>query len=359
MMIASHVESAVTITDKMTMTEQQTESNVMCSLQLNIHLEDIVQISDKSKSVSPRLGGSNLSPSIRSGSHTDIGARRSNEDQHIGIDDVSKQLGDIYKWGLPSSFYAIFDGHGGPEAASYVKDHVTRLFFEDSDLPQTQSEESPDELFLKELQECQSKVFLQADQALLDECSISDYCGTTALTVFILGKHVLIANAGDCRAVISRKGVAKQMTQDHRPSYLQEKKRVEELGGYFEDGYLNGELAVTRALGDRHMKSPSGSNSKSPLIAEPEMTQWVLSDDDEFMIIGCDGIWDVMSNEEAVDLVRRQLMNHNNPERCARELIDQALRLHTSDNLTAIVVCFSSQIKPPQPWRPKFRRSGL
>ena len=145
-MTASHVESAVTTSEKMmmmmTMTEQQTESNVMCSLQLNIHLQEVVQISDKSKSVSPLLGGSNLSPSIRSGSHTDIGARRSNEDQHIGIDDVSKQLGDIYKWGLPSSFYAIFDGHGGPEAASYVKDHVTRLFFEDSDLPQTQSEGS-------------------------------------------------------------------------------------------------------------------------------------------------------------------------------------------------------------------------
>ncbi|GKC48209.1 phosphatase 2C 13, partial [Tanacetum coccineum] len=72
------------------------------------------------------------------------------------------------------------------------------------------------------------------------------------------------------------------------------------------------ELAVTRALGDRCMKS------ESPLIAEPEMTEIVLTDDDEFMIIGCDGIWDVMSNEEAVSLVRK------------------ALRLHTSDNLTAI-----------------------
>ncbi|PWA47277.1 hypothetical protein CTI12_AA423530 [Artemisia annua] len=225
MMIVSHVESAVTTTEKMmmmTMTEQQTESNdVMCSLQLNLHLEDVVQISDKSKSgansstilKSPLLGGSNLSPSIRSGSHTDIGARRLNEDKHIGIDDVSKQLGDIYKWGLPSSFYAIFDGHGGPEAASYVKDHVTRLFFEDSDLPQTQSEESLDELFLKELQECQSKVFLQADQALLDECSINDYCGTTALTVFILGRRGTTASTATSRGFPGAK--------PYEPSYRQ------------------------------------------------------------------------------------------------------------------------------------------
>ena len=82
------------------------------------------------------------------------------------------------------------------------------------------------------------------------------------------------------------------------------------------------------------------------------MTQWVLSDDDEFMIIGCDGIWDVMSNEEAVGFVRRQLMQYNDPQRCATEVINQALRLHTSDNITVIVVCFPSRIEPPKPWHP-------
>ncbi|GJR82292.1 retrotransposon protein, putative, ty1-copia subclass [Tanacetum coccineum] len=137
-------------------------------------------------------------------------------------------------------------------------------------------------------------------------------------------------------------------------SSKQKEKRVKELGGNFEDGYLNGELAVTRALGDRCMKS------ESPLIAEPEMTQMVLTKDDEFMIIGCDGIWDVMSNEDAVNLVRKQLMQHNDPQRCAAKLINQALHLHTSDNLTAIVVCLSSHIEPPKPWRPRrgFRESA-
>ncbi|PWA94970.1 PPM-type phosphatase domain, Protein phosphatase 2C family [Artemisia annua] len=91
-----------------------------------------------------------------------------------------------------------------------------------------------------------------------------------------------------------------------------------------------------------------------PLIAaEPEMTQLVLTNDDEFMIIGCDGIWDIMLNEEAVGFVRRQLMQHNDPQWCATKLINQALRLHTSDNLTAIFVCFSSRIESPKPRRPK------
>ncbi|GJS60112.1 probable protein phosphatase 2C 47 [Tanacetum coccineum] len=350
MMIVSQDQAATTTSEsKMMTTMKMTEKS---TLQLNILLDDAVSISEKLAA----MKCSASTNSLRSGSHTDIGARRSNEDQHIHIDDVAKHLGDdVYKWAnLPSSFYAVFDGHGGAEAASYVKNHAMRLFFENSDLPEaTKSDGSVDELFLKELQDFHCKVFLQADKDLKEERSISDYCGTTALTVLALGRHLLISNAGDCRAVISRKGVAKQMSNDHKPSNLLEKKRVEELGGYFEDGYLNGELSVTRALG-RQIKS------KSPLIAEPEMTEIVLTDDDEFMIIGCDGIWDVMSNEEAVSLVRKQLMQHNDPQRCATELINQALRLHTSDNLTAIVVCFSSHIEPPKPWRPRrgFRESA-
>ncbi|KAD5803242.1 hypothetical protein R6Q59_024503 [Mikania micrantha] len=287
-----------------------------------------------------------MSPtSIRSGSHTDIGLRRSNEDQHIMIDDLSKHLGDAYKWDLPSSFYALFDGHGGPDASSYVKEHAMRLFFEDSDLPQTSPSGALDsddlvnnDLFLKQIEESHCKAFLLADRALSDECSVSCYCGTTALTVLIVGRHIIIANAGDCRAVLCRNGSAMQITQDHRGlTCLHEKERCEQLGGYFdEDGYLNGQLGVTRSLGNWHMKK------EKVLIAEPDVKQMVMTDNDEFLIIACDGIWDVMSNQEAVALVGCQLRQHNDPQRCAKELVNQALRLHATDNLTAIVVCFSS-----------------
>ncbi|KAI3683692.1 hypothetical protein L1987_84205 [Smallanthus sonchifolius] len=299
--------------------------------------------------------------SIKSGSHTDIGTRRLNEDQHIIIDDLSKHLGDAYKWGLPSSFYAIFDGHGGSEAASYIKEHALRLFFEDSDLPQAAPAGASDsddvvdnDLFLKQVEESHHKAFLQADQALADECSVSGYCGTTALTVLIMGRRIIIANAGDCRAVLCRNGSAMQITEDHRGSTcLHEKERCERLGGYFdEDGYLNGQLGVTRALGDWHMKK------EKLLIAEPDVRQMVLTDDDEFMIIACDGIWDVFANQEAVSLVRRQLRQHNDPQNCAKELINQALRLHATDNLTVIVVCFSSHTCTPTA-QPRFPNSRL
>ncbi|CAH1424665.1 unnamed protein product [Lactuca virosa] len=293
---------------------------------------------------------------IRSGSHTDIGPRKFNEDEHIRIDDLSSHLGDLYKWSFPSSFYAIFDGHGGSEASSYVKNHVMKLLFEDSDFPQSSD---INKTFLKDLEDSHSKAFLLADKAIANECSINNDCGTTALTVLVLGQHLVIANAGDCRAVLCRNGIAIPMSQDHRPSCLQEKKRVEELGGCFEGGFLDGDLAVTRALGDWYLKLPIGSNS--PLIANPEVSVMVLSEeDDEFMIIGCDGIWDVMSNQAAVSLVRRELRRHNDPKRCAMELVKEGLRLHAADNLTAIVVCFKKRVESPVgSTRPKSRRIAM
>lgn len=157
----------------------------------------------------------------------------------------------------------------------------------------------------------------------------------------------MVANAGDCRAVLCRKGEAIDMSQDHRPNYASERRRVEELGGFIDDGYLNGVLSVTRALGDWDMKLPRGSSS--PLIAEPEFRQIILTEDDEFLIIGCDGIWDVMSSQQAVSLVRRGLRRHDDPEQCAKDLVMEALRLSTFDNLTVIIVCFTNVDQTEQP----------
>jgi len=154
---------------------------------------------------------------------------------------------------------------------------------------------------------------------------------------------LLVANVGDCRAVLCRRGKAVEMSQDHRGAvHDAERQRVEESGGYIDDGYLNGVLSVTRALGDWDLKIPIGG-SPSPLIAEPEFRQVTLTENDEFLIIGCDGIWDVMSSQHAVGVVRRGLRRHDDPERCARELVMEAVRLKTIDNLTAVVVCFSAE----------------
>lgn len=299
---------------------------------------------------------SNFVPSIRSGSHTDQGYRVSNEDEHICIDDLSAHLGYLFGCPLRSAFYAVFDGHGGSNAAAaFLKKNAMRLFFEDANLPQTSD---IDDLFLEKLEGSHREAFQLADQALAREQNVPIYCGTTALTALLLGRHLMVANAGDCRAVLCRKGVPIQMSQDHRPCYSPERKRVEELGGYFENEYLNGDLAVTRALGDWSMKLPFGS--ASPLTAEPDVEQIILTEDDEFLIVACDGIWDVMSNEEAVSLVRRELRRHDDPNKCAIKLVNEALRLNTSDNLTAIVVCFTSPVcRESATQRPRLRCCSL
>ncbi|XP_054808388.1 probable protein phosphatase 2C 47 isoform X1 [Prosopis cineraria] len=275
-------------------------------------------------------------PSIRSGSYADIGPRRYMEDEHIMIDDLSSHLGSLYKFPKPSAFYGVFDGHGGSEAAVYVRENVIRFIFEDASFPQSSK---VDNLFLQELENSLRKAFLLADSALADDRSVSSSSGTTALTALIFGRLLMVTNVGDCRAVLCRKGEAIDMSQDHRPIYPSERRRVEESGGYIDDGYLNGLLSVTRALGDWDMKLPRGS--PTPLIAEPEFRRVVLTEDDEFLIIGCDGIWDVMSSQHAVSLVRRSLRRHDDPEKGARDLVMEALRLNAFDNLTVVVVCFT------------------
>ncbi|KAL5231496.1 hypothetical protein ABZP36_030272 [Zizania latifolia] len=282
-------------------------------------------------------------PNIRSGSFADIGPRRYMEDEHIRIDDLSAHLGSLFVCPLPSAFYGVFDGHGGPDAAAYMKRHAMKFLFEDSEFPQASQ---VDETFVQSVENSVRRAFLQADLALADDLDISRSSGTTALMAVVFGRQLLVANAGDCRAVLCRRGMAMEMSRDHRANYAEESERVAASGGYIEDGYLNGVLSVTRALGDWDMKLPDGSTS--PLIAEPEFRQTMLTDDDEFLIMGCDGIWDVMTSQHAVSIVRRGLRQHDDPERCARELVMEAKRLETADNLTVIIICFVSDLGSPQ-----------
>lgn len=170
-------------------------------------------------------------------------------------------------------------------------------------------------------------------------------------------RSLLVANAGDCRAVLSRCGTAIEMSMDHRPSSLTEKLRIESLGGYVDDGYLNGLLGVTRALGDWHLEGLKelGEPGGGPLSAEPELKMITLTKDDEFLIIGSDGIWDVFSNQNSVDFARRRLQVHNDVKLCCKEIVEEAIRRGATDNLTAVLVSFHLeaplQIKVDRPGR--------
>lgn len=162
-----------------------------------------------------------------------------------------------------------------------------------------------------------------------------------------------MANAGDCRAVLCRRGRAIEMSRDHKPICIKERKRIEASGGYVYDGYLNGQLNVARALGDWHMEGMKVTEG-GPLSAEPEVMTTKLTEEDEFLIMGCDGIWDVFRSQNAVDFARRRLQEHNDPAKCSKDLVDEALKRKSGDNLAVVVVCFQQQ-PPPNLVAPRTR----
>nr|XP_043616458.1 probable protein phosphatase 2C 27 isoform X1 [Erigeron canadensis] len=276
-------------------------------------------------------GKSEFVPMIRSGSCAEKGPKQYMEDEHICIDNLVEYLDARESFPSPGAFYGVFDGHGGTDAATYVRQNILNFIVEDSQFPVC-------------LEKSIHNAFVKADHAFADNTSLDISSGTTALTALVFGRMIVVANAGDCRAVLGKRGRAIELSKDHKPNCPSERLRIEQLGGAIYDGYLNGQLSVARALGDWHMKGPKGSTS--PLSAEPELQQILLTEDDEFLIIGCDGLWDVMSSQCAVSITRKELMVHNDPERCSRELVREALKRNTCDNLTVIVICFSSDPPP-------------
>jgi protein phosphatase 2C family protein 2/3 len=138
------------------------------------------------------------------------------------------------------------------------------------------------------------------------------------------------------------------MSKDHRPDCTKEKTRIESLGGYIDDGYLNGELGVTRALGDWHLEGMKGTGERvGPLSAEPELKLVTLTKEDEFLIIGSDGIWEVFSSQNSVDFARRRLQEHNDVRLCCKQIVEEAVKRGATDNLTVVMVDFHKE-PPPQ-----------
>jgi protein phosphatase PTC1 len=135
------------------------------------------------------------------------------------------------------------------------------------------------------------------------------------------------ANVGDARIILCRNGKALRLSYDHKGSDENEGKRIANAGGLIVNNRVNGVLAVTRALGDAYMKEL--------VTGHPYTTETVIvPDTDEFIIIACDGLWDVCSDQEAVDLVR----GVEDPFAASKLLVDHALNRFSTDNLSCMVV---------------------
>jgi len=201
-------------------------------------------------------------------------------------------------------------------------------------------------------------VFLEVDEDLSHQTEIEPlYSGCTAVVALVQGENIFLANAGDSRAVLAYRDsdskdqrlVALDLTVDQNPDSPGEQERIEKMGGFVspppEEGlsarvwldakYTQIGLAMARSLGD-HAVKPVG------VIAEPVVSHHKLRDEDDFMIIATDGVWEFLSSQEAVDIVSSEI-NHGASYACQRLIEAAASKWHEHegdyrDDITALVV---------------------
>jgi serine/threonine protein phosphatase PrpC len=164
------------------------------------------------------------------------------------------------------------------------------------------------------------------------------YSGSTACMIIHYydineKKNILWSiNVGDTRAVLAnRDGLAIQLSKDHKPNAPSEKKRIEGLGGKIEhDGYVwrVGPLSLSRSFGD---------TDSAPYVTHvPEIFSYKVSSNDLFIILACDGLWEVLNNQDAIDFIQN-LRATDYVGNYAKALCDHALQLGTTDNVSVIV----------------------
>jgi len=141
-------------------------------------------------------------------------------------------------------------------------------------------------------------------------------------------RWLYVANVGDARAILNRNGTALRLSYDHKASDDSEVKRVRDSGCFIINGRLGGSLAVTRAFGDVEFK-------RAGLIAEPYFTETLLTSADTHLVVACDGLWDVASDQDVVNFIKS---NDGDAQRLSEDLLYYALDQGTKDNVTIMVV---------------------
>lgn len=239
-----------------------------------------------------------------------LGWRCEMEDAHHARTD----LGD----GFPDwSYFAVFDGHAGYKVSEHCAKHLLEAILHTEEFRNSDVVKGIHSGFLK----------LDTKMRDLPElASGSDKSGTTAVCAFISNENIYIANCGDSRAVLCRNGVPIFSTQDHKPILPSEKERIVAAGGSVMVQRVNGSLAVSRALGDYDYKSVTELGQCEQLVSpEPEIFCKERDPQDFFLVLACDGVWDVMSNEAVCSFVHNRLRTSDDLEWICNQVIDTCL----------------------------------
>lgn len=303
---------------------------------------------------------------LRYGLSSMQGWRSSMEDAHAAIPDLDSS----------TSFFAVYDGHGGKVVAMFCakflhKELLTDEAYLAGDLSTSirRSFLRMDEMMCKnkkwrellsnddanisefdeELYFMDRKVEGDANQEAskedADSASEGPSAGCTACAIIIRDKKLVIANAGDSRGVMSRGGRAYELSRDHKPELQAEQERILKAGGFIHGGRVNGTLNLARAIGDMEFKRNKTLPAEEQIVtANPEIDTIELSDDDEFIVLACDGIWDCMTSQELVDFIREQLKSETKLSAICERTFDHCLAPSVGgegcDNMTMILVQF-------------------
>ncbi|XP_050263724.1 probable protein phosphatase 2C 9 isoform X1 [Quercus robur] len=215
--------------------------------------------------------------------------------------------------------FAIYDGHLGDTVPSYLQKHLFSNILKEEE-------------FWVDPNRSISKAYEKTDQAILSHSSDLGRGGSTAVTAILInGQKLWVANVGDSRAVLSKGGQAIQMSIDHEPNT--ERGSIENKGGFVSNmpgdvPRVNGQLAVSRAFGDKSLKSH--------LRSDPDIQETLVDANTELLILASDGLWKVMPNQEAVDIARRI----KDPQKAAKQLTAEALKRDSKDDISCVVVRF-------------------
>jgi len=265
--------------------------------------------------------------------------------------------------GALGTAFGVFDGHGGTFAAEYAGRHLPKNIA--NVYVQRGGGKRDRGVDPRRLLGAMEEAFPLTDKELLQQARRKGFSdGTTALLLLVSGSAIeelslYLCHVGDCRAVLCRGGAAVRLTQDHRPDRRDEQRRIKEAGGgvfqvsgiwrctdakgaaraldakaSFTDHDSTLYLSCSRTLGDPALKM----NDDRPILSNvPDTSRHALQQDDLFVILGCDGVWDVLTDQQAVDLA---LEHWPDPSAASAAIVRKALSSGSGDNLTAQVVSF-------------------
>jgi len=253
-------------------------------------------------------------------------------------DTVEVSLSDIPN----HSLFAVFDGHGGKQAAIYSAANILATLRAQPAYKAYVGSGATDPALLKT---ALTTAFFAVDAALRlcpeVEGDAGDHSGCTAVVAMVTPTHFLVSNAGDSRSILISGGKAVAMSDDHKPDNEGEKARILAANGHVSMRRVDGDLAVSRAFGDFQYKDAALPPENCKVTCAPDVEIRARNPAiDECLVLACDGIWDVMTNDEAaaflLDVFRA--VGEPNLGLICEEMIDHCLNLNSRDNMSVVLV---------------------